>query len=147
MHITYNSSLFITIHHYSSLFHHLMGFVATLKNEISARNVKLGAEDRDLVSYSGPNDKTSEKSKIACQDSLPEPRTEDGHTEKNYFFRAISIAYKPPCASRGFSHVSVEVEEVLHPKLLPRFLCWPACVALRWYWNSGARQRLAASLR
>src|SRR5437879_11046007 len=27
--------------------------------------------------------------------------------------------------------------------LLRRKSCWPACVALRWYWNSGARQRLA----
>ena len=59
------------------------------------------------------------------------------HKEKKYFFSAISTAYKPPCPSRGFSHGSVELEEVLHPKLLPRFLCWPACVAVRWYWNSG----------
>src|SRR5437879_8087588 len=28
--------------------------------------------------------------------------------------------------------------------LLRRKSCWPACVALRWYWNSGARQRLAS---
>src|SRR6266446_6541979 len=75
------------------------------------------------------------------------PRNHTSHTEKNFFFRAISIAYKAPCPIRGFFHVSVGLEEVLHPKLLPRFICWPACVALRWYWNSGACQRLAASLR
>ena len=91
------------IHHYSSLFHHLMGFVATLKNETSVRKVKLGAEDRDFVSYSGPNDKTSEKSKIACQDSPPEPRTEDGHTEKNYFSRNINSLQTTMPESRFFA--------------------------------------------
>jgi len=81
LHITlihHYSSLFITIHHYF-----ITSWVCRYrKNETSVRK---GAEDRDLVSNSGPNDKTSEKSKITCQDSPPEPRTEDGHTEKNYF--------------------------------------------------------------
>ena len=44
------------------------------------------------------------------------------HKEIKYFFPAISTAYKPPCPSRDFSNGSVEVEEVLHPKLLLRFL-------------------------
>ena len=71
----------------------------------------------------------------------------DSHTEKNYFFRAISIAYKPPCPIRGFSHGSVGLEEVLHPKLLPRFLMLASMRRITVVLEFGARQRLAASLR
>ena len=38
-------------------------------------------------------------------------------------------------------------EEGPPPGLLERYSCWPACVALRWYWSSGAGERPAASLR
>src|SRR5260370_38424969 len=66
VHNYYNSSLFITIHHYSSL------FITLLVMALSVRKFKLGAEDGLLGPlFRSKRQKTPEKSKIACQDSPP----------------------------------------------------------------------------